>query len=72
MYPEAAVQACIVHLIRRSLMYASYQERRELAAALKMVYQAPTQVAAEAALNAFEAGPRRRKYPAIFRIQRSV
>ena len=56
-YPEATVQTCIVHLIRRSLAYASYQERRELAAALKTIYRAPTQAAAEAALDAFEAGP---------------
>ncbi len=56
-YPEATAPTCIVRLIRRSLAYASYQERRELAAALKTVYQAPTQAAAEAALDAFEAGP---------------
>lgn len=71
-YPEAAVQTCIVHLIRRSLAYASYQERRELAAALKTLYRAPTQAAAEAALDAFEAGPWGRKYPAIPRSWRSA
>ena len=71
-YPEAAVQTCIVHLIRRSLAYASYQERRELAAALKTVCQAPTQAAAEAALDAFEAGPWGRKYPAVARSWRSA
>ena len=71
-YPEATVQTCIVHLIRRSLAYASYQERRELAAALKTIYRAPTQAAAEAALDAFEAGPWGRKYPAIARSWRSA
>ncbi len=39
-YPEATAPTCIVRLIRRSPAYASYQERRELAAALKTVYQA--------------------------------
>ena len=71
-YPEAAVHTCIVHLIRRSLAYASYQERRKLAAALKTVYRAPTQAAAEAALDAFEAGPWGDKYPAVGRSWRSA
>ena len=72
MYPEAAVQTCIVRLIRRSLTYASYQERRELAAALKAIYQAPAPAAAEAALDAFEAGPWGHKYLAIAWIWRSA
>ena len=42
------------------------------AAALKMVYQAPTQAAAEAAFDAFEAGPWGRKYPEIARTWRSA
>ena len=54
-FPQATVQTCIVHIIRRSLAYASYKERRGLAAALKTIYRAPTQAAAEAALEAFEA-----------------
>ena len=56
-YPEAAVQTCIVHLIRHSLAYASWKERKALASALKAVYQAPTEAAAAMALDAFEAGP---------------
>ena len=62
-FPQATVQSCIVHLIRRSLAYASYKERRALAAALKTIYRAPTQGAAEAALDALEAGPWGEKYP---------
>jgi putative transposase len=37
-YPQAQVQTCIVHLIRNSLSLASWQDRKELAAALKPVY----------------------------------
>ena len=71
-FPQATVQTCIVHLIRRSLAYASYKERRALAGALKTVYRAPTQAAAEEALDAFEAGPWGQKYPAITRSWRSA
>ena len=62
-FPEATVQTCIVHLIRRSLAYASYKERRVLAAARKTIYRAPTQAAAEEVLDAFEAGPCGEKVP---------
>ncbi len=71
-FPQATVQTCIVHLIRRSLAYASYQERRPLAAALKTVYRAPTETAAAQALDAFEAGPWGEKYPAIVKSWRSA
>ncbi len=46
-FPEAQVQTCIVHLIRYSLSFASWKERKSLAAALKLIYRAET---AEAAL----------------------
>src|SRR6185369_2176966 len=39
-YPQAQIQTCIVHLIRNSLNLASWKDRKELAAALKPVYQA--------------------------------
>ena len=71
-YPQAAVQTCIVHLIRHSLAHASWKERRALAAALKAIYQAPTEAAAASALDAFEAGPWGGKYPGIARGWRSV
>ncbi|MYA63854.1 MAG: IS256 family transposase [Gemmatimonadetes bacterium] len=71
-YPEATVQTCIVHLIRHSLAYAGWKERKALASALKAVYQAPTEAAAAAALDAFEAGPWGRKYPGIVRSWRSA
>jgi putative transposase len=48
-FPQAEVQLCIVHLLRASLNYVSWKERREVAAALKPVYRAAT--AEEAAIN---------------------
>ena len=54
-FPHAVVQTCIVHLIRYSLLHAAWKERKELAAAIRPIYQAPTAAAAEAALGAFEA-----------------
>jgi putative transposase len=64
-FPQTLVQTCIVHLLRTSLAYVSWQDRREVVAALKPVYVAPTVEAALQALEAFETGPWGRKYPAI-------
>ena len=71
-FPQVTVRTCIVHLIRRSLAYASYKERRVLAGALKTIYRAPTRAAAEETLDSFEAGPWGEKYPAIVRSWRSA
>jgi putative transposase len=64
-FPEAQVQTCIVHLLRHSLDFVSYKDRKGVAAALKIVYRADDAVAGEAALAAFEASDWGRKYPAI-------
>jgi len=64
-FPETCVQTCIVHLIRYSLSFASWKERKALAAALKLIYRAETAEAALAELEAFEQGPWGRKYPTI-------
>ncbi len=64
-YPKAQVQTCIVHLIRNSLSYVSWSDRREVVAALKPIYTAPTEKAALEALDAFETGPWGKKYPTI-------
>ena len=64
-FPEATVQTCIVHLLRNSLDFVSYKDRKLVAGALKEVYRAVDAPAAEAALSAFEAGPWGQKYPAI-------
>jgi putative transposase len=64
-FPEATVQTCIVHLLRGSLDFVSYKDRKIIAAALKDIYRSIDAVAAEAALTAFEAGFWGQKYPAI-------
>lgn len=50
-WPQTTVQTCVVHLIRNSMRFVSYGQRRQIAAALKTVYTAPT---ADAAAEAFE------------------
>ena len=70
-FPDAAVQTCIVHLLRNALAHGSWKERKALPAALKPIYQAPTQAAAGAALDEFEAGPWGKKYPGIARSWRA-
>lgn len=52
-FPKAQVQTCIVHMIRASLNYVSWKERKALAADLKPIYRAPTAEAAELALGSF-------------------
>ncbi|HUN70182.1 MAG TPA: IS256 family transposase [Burkholderiales bacterium] len=64
-FPATTLQTCIVHLIRNSLDYAGWRERKALAEALRPVYTAPTAEAAEAALDAFEAGSWGQKFPTV-------
>ena len=46
-YPKTQVQLCLVHLLRHSLSYVSYKERKEVAADLKLIYTAATLEEAE-------------------------
>ena len=39
-YPATTLQTCIVHLIRNSLDYATWKDRKQLAAAIKPIYTA--------------------------------
>ena len=55
-WPQAIVQTCVVHLIRNSIRFTSYKDRRAVAKALKPIYTAPTVDAAAQALDDFEAG----------------
>ena len=64
-FPDTVVQTCIVHLLRHSMEFASWKDRKPVAAALKAVYDAVDDKAAEAALTAFEDGPWGKKYEAI-------
>lgn len=52
-FPNAQVQLCIVHMVRHSLRYVSWKQRKEVAADLKSIYSAPTVDQAEANLTAF-------------------
>ena len=64
-FPRTTLQTCIVHLIRNSLDYASWKDRKMLAAALRPIYAAASAEAALAALDAFEAGEWGRKFPTV-------
>ena len=64
-FPEALVQTCIVHLLRHSMSFASYKDRKAVAAALKAIYTAVDVEAAELALAEFEDSDLARQYPAI-------
>ena len=64
-FPQALVQTCVVHLIRHSLAFVSYKDRKAVAAALKQIYKAKDADAGLAELNRFAEGPWGKKYPAI-------
>lgn len=64
-FPATTLQTCIVHLIRNSLDYASWKDRKALAAAIKPIYTAPTAEAAEAELDAFEVGLWGERFPTV-------
>ncbi len=64
-FPETVVQTCVVHLIRNSMSFASWKDRKAIASALRSVYRAENADAGRAALDAFEEGHWGRKYPAI-------
>lgn len=64
-FPRTTLQTCIVHLIRNSLDYASWKDRKALAAALRPIYAAASAEAALAALDAFEASEWGRKFPTV-------
>ncbi len=53
-FPDTQVQLCIVHMVRHSLNYVSWKQRKEVAADLKTIYQAPTVEEAEFQLDQFE------------------
>src|SRR5271165_5584307 len=64
-FPQTIVQTCIVHLIRHSMDFASWKDRKSVAQALRTVYRAADVAAGQAALDAFAQGPWGAKYPAI-------
>jgi putative transposase len=67
-FPRAQVQLCIVHLVRASLNYVTWQDRKKVVADLKPIYRAATADEAERQLSEFES--KWPKYTAIARLWR--
>ena len=65
--PARLTAGCIVHLIRASLRWVNYKDRKKLAAALRPIYGAPSEAAAREALDAFEDSAFGREYPGVVR-----
>ena len=64
-YPATTLQTCIVHLLRNSLEYANWKQRKPLATALRAIYTAPSADAAMDALDEFERGPWGVRFPTV-------
>ena len=64
-YPATTLQTCIVHLLRHSLDFASWKERKPLAAALRPIYTAVSADAALLLLDDFERGPWGVRFPTV-------
>ena len=52
-FPKTQVQLCLVHLLRHSLAFVSFKDRKAVAADLKAIYRAATEAEAEQQLAAF-------------------
>jgi transposase-like protein len=63
-FPETTVQTCIVHLVRHSLNFCGWKDRKAVAKDLKRIYKATDDVEAEKALEDFEV-EWGKKYPSI-------
>ena len=63
-YPYTKIQLCIVHMIRNSLKYVSYKNRKEVVGDLKNIYKATTVEGAQSALDDFKT-KWKEKYPYI-------
>lgn len=53
-FPETQIQLCIVHMVRHSLRFVSWKDRKAVASDLKKVYSAPNADAAEMELKSFK------------------
>ena len=62
-WPQSMVQTCVVHLIRASMRFVSYKDRKSVAAALKRIYSAPNEETARGALEEFAASDLGARYP---------
>src|SRR5687768_8330784 len=66
-WPQTKVQTCIVHLIRASLRWVNYNDRKKVAGMLRPIYNAPTEAAARAELDALADSDFGRNNPGIIR-----
>ena len=64
-FPQAQIHHCVVHLVRQSLGYLPYGERKRVAVELRSIYRAPTEAAAAAALATFAQSAVGQRYPTI-------
>jgi len=64
-WPQVVVQTCVVHLIRNSMRYASWKDRKSIAAGSKPIYTAATVEAAKQALQDFAASDVGQGSPAV-------
>jgi putative transposase len=71
-WPRTVVQTCVVHLIRASMRFISYGDRKAVAAALRPIYTAPTAASAAQELDIFEGCNWGKKYPATVRAWRDA
>ena len=69
-YPNAIFQTCIVHMVRNSLNYVPWEDKKMVADDLKKIYQSDTVALAEQALDDFEL-TYEGKYSAIVKSWRS-
>jgi putative transposase len=69
-FPDTQIQLCIVHMVRNSVKYVSWKDRKEVCQDLKTIYTSATEQQAEAALDAF--GKKwDSKYPTIAQMWRN-
>src|SRR5438477_453675 len=68
-FPETIVQLCIVHMVRNSLAFVNWKERKLVAQDLRGIYRAATEPEAERRLGEFEARWDA-KYPSIGKMWR--
>lgn len=71
-WPHTTVQTCVVHLIRASMRFVAYNDRRAVAAGLKPIYTAPTVESGQAALEEFADSPLGQQYPATVAVWTSA
>ena len=71
-FAHTVVQTCVVHLIRASMRFISYENRKAVAAGLRPIYTAATAEAAAQELDIFEGSVWGKKYPATVRVWRDA